>query len=440
MTEHKVAGILPEDYFNDKDGTNYRFTILRDIVQSGNNKPIGYNDSYHDEVIGYYDDYKDINLYVHVPWCVEHCSYCYYYSGGVVKRGVMDRLLEAEKKHAEMMEEKVGFENKTIRSIYFGGGTPTVLPNPLLDDFVGYFANRFGGKEKLEFCVESSIQALNRRKIDILEKYANRVSIGVQSFDNNILKIVERIHSAEKAEEILREMVPRFNSINIDLIYGLHDQSLDLWLDSVQKSIDIGVQSVTTYRLNIRETPAIIETFRKEPDRFPDENMCRRMYEEAREMYEAAGYKENLVGWFLKPQVKDTTVYRERWEKQSPCIAFGPGLDNYAADHFYQSILNHDKYIEAVNAGKLPITLFYKLDLEKQLIWYVLAQLKSNSPIYKDVIVKRFGEKRLDWFMGLARNYIAWNVLIDHGDRMEFTRENLYILEWMLIEVISYLG
>jgi oxygen-independent coproporphyrinogen-3 oxidase len=439
MQKETMTAFRPEEYFQDKDGTNYRFTILRDIVQAGKNRPIAYDDSHHDEIIGYYDKYDDVNLYVHVPWCVEHCSYCYYYSGPVIKRGVMDKLLNAEKRHSEMMDERIGIRSRNVRSIYFGGGTPTVLPNPLLDEFVGYFAERYGGKEKLEFCVESSIQALNSRKIDILEKYANRISIGVQSFDDKILKIVERIHSAEKAKEILQEMVPRFNSVNIDLIYGLHDQSLDLWLDSVRQAIELKVQSVTTYRLNIRETPAIIETFRKEPERFPDEQMCRRMYEEAREMMEAAGYKENLVGWFLLPQVKDTTVYRERWEKQSPCIAFGPGLDNYAADHFYTTIPVHDHYTAAVESGKLPIKNMFKFDLDKQMVWYVLAQLKSNSPIYKDVVLKRFGEQRLDWFTRMARSYISWGILKESSDSWTCPREHLYLVEWMLIELISHL-
>jgi oxygen-independent coproporphyrinogen-3 oxidase len=284
------------------------------------------------------------------------------------------------------------------------------------------------------------LPSLNAKKIDILERYINRLSVGVQSFNDRILKVVERKHTAAQARDVLREVVPRFASVNIDLIYGLHTQSLEDWFSSVETAIQLGVQSVTIYRLDIRETPSIITKFRSEPDKFPDENMCQVMYNRAKDMLEAAGYTENLVGWFLLPQVSDTTVYRERWEKQSPCIAFGPGLHNYAANHFYETLSDHEAYIAAVDAGQLPIQTIYTMPLKKQLIWYVLAQWKSNSPVYKSVILKRFGEDLLSWFMGLIVNFIEWKVVIDSGDKFEVTEYAHYIIEWILLELIDSLN
>jgi oxygen-independent coproporphyrinogen-3 oxidase len=145
------------------------------------------------------------------------------------------------------------------------------------------------------------------------------------------------------------------------------------------------------------------------------------------------------VGWFLLPQVKDTVVYRERWEKQSPCIAFGPALHNYAADHFYETLSDRHQYIAAVEAGKLPIRHTYTMTTEKQLIWYVMAQWKSNSPVYKSVIIQRFEHEFLNWFMGLVQNYITWEVLKETGDKLEITEGYLYILEWILLELIGSL-
>jgi oxygen-independent coproporphyrinogen-3 oxidase len=251
--------------------------------------------------------------------------------------------------------------------------------------------------------------------------------------------LVERKHSGAQAKEVLAEVIPRFASVNVDLIYGFYQQSISDWLASVETAINLKVQSVTIYRLDIRETPAIIRTFRQEPDMFPDEWVCWRMYDEARRILKSAGYRENLVGWFLLPRVKDTTVYRERWEKQSPCIALGPGLHNYAADHFYETLMDHEEYIAAGEAGKLPIQNIYPLSPEKQLIWYVMAQLKSNSPVYKSVIIQRFGHDLLNWFIGLVRNYLTWGVLTESGDELQLTEDNHYILEWILLELIDSL-
>jgi oxygen-independent coproporphyrinogen-3 oxidase len=338
-----------------------------------------------------------------------------------------------------MMDEWIDLPNRNMRSIYFGGGTPTVLPADLLDETIGYYMERYKNNDECEVCLECSPITLKPKKIAILENYIDRLSIGIQSFDDRILKIVERKHTSAMAKEVLAEVIPRFASVNVDLIYGLYEQSLSDWLASVETAINLKTQSLTLYRLDIRDVPAIIKTFRQEPEKFPDEHMCRRMYEEASRMLESSGYKENLVGWFLLPQVKDTTVYRERWEKQSPCIAFGPALHNYAADHFYETLPDHGEYIAAVEAGKLPIKHIYTLTPEKQLIWYVLAQWKSNSPVYKSVIIERFGQDQLNWFMGLIGNYLRWGVLKESWEKLEITEDKHYILEWMLIELIASL-
>ena len=357
----------------------------------------------------------------------------------MLKRTQLTGMLEAEKKHAQMMDKWIDLANRDVRSIYFGGGTPTVLPVDLLDDTLGYYVERYGKRDDCEVCLECSPITLKEKKIAVLERYINRLSVGVQSFDDRILNVVERKHTGAMAREVLAEVIPRFDSVNVDLIYGLYEQSLSDWLASIEIAVNLKAQSLTIYRLDIRDVPAIIRTFQKEPEKFPDEKMCRRMYEEAKRMLLDAGYRENLVGWFLLPRVKDTTVYRERWEKQSPCIAFGPALHNYAADHFYETLPDHGDYIGAVQAGKLPIKHIYPLSLEKQLVWYVLAQWKSNSPVYKSVIIERFGRERLNWFMDLIVNYLEWGVLRELEGEVKITEDNLYILEWVLVELIGKL-
>ncbi|MCK5056622.1 MAG: radical SAM protein, partial [Candidatus Aminicenantes bacterium] len=271
--------VLPKNYFEGKDGTNFRFTILKDVAVAGNANPIPYEDSNRDEILGLYDKYKDFTLYIHFPWCIEHCSYCHYYRGPILKQDELKRMLGAERKLAEMMDEWIDLKNRNINSIYFGGGTPTVITAELLEEALEFWVGRYGQKGDCEICVESSIITLRPKKIDILEKYVDRLSIGVQSFDDRILKIVDRKHTAAQAEEVLKELVPRFPSVNIDLIYGLCEQSLDGWLKTVETGINTKAQSFTIYRLDIRDVPSIINTFRQEPEKFPDEQMCRRMYE-----------------------------------------------------------------------------------------------------------------------------------------------------------------
>lgn len=443
MRHETISNRLPSDYFNGKDGSSYRFTILKDIAVAGSGEPVPYQDAQHrNEVLELYNKYPEVALYIHFPWCAEHCSYCHYYRSSMVKRSEIQTMLDAEKQHARMLDEWIGLRGKQVPSIYFGGGTPTVVQAEMMEDTIAYYVENYRKNPECEVCLEASILTLKPKKIDILEKYINRLSIGVQSFDDRMLEIVERKHRRAQAIEVLKEVVPRFPSVNVDLIYGLYTQGLDAWLETVETAISLRIPSLTIYRLDIRETPSIIGLYRGEPEKFPDEPMCRRMYEEARSMLEAAGYRENLVGWFLLPQVTDTTVYRERWEKQSPCIAFGNGLHNYAADHFYETFMDKEKYIASVNAGQLPVEHMYPLSMKKQLVWYVMAQLKSNSPVYMSVIKDRFGEDLAKWFRMLVDNYLIWGVLEESGEenrRIELNSAGHYILEWLLLDLIAAL-
>jgi oxygen-independent coproporphyrinogen-3 oxidase len=157
---------LPSDYFEGKDGTNYRFTILKDIAVTGDEPPITYNDSHKEYITGLYEKYKKVTLYVHFPWCVEHCSYCHYYRGPIIKRTELENLLRAEKKHAVMLNEWIDLFSRDVPSIYFGGGTPTVIPGDLLAESMGFFVENYRGKGDCEVCSESSVITLPQCKED----------------------------------------------------------------------------------------------------------------------------------------------------------------------------------------------------------------------------------------------------------------------------------
>jgi oxygen-independent coproporphyrinogen-3 oxidase len=431
----KVFGNFPADYFADKNAYKFRFYVLDDLVHSGPQGLRPYQAADEAEIVNLYKDIHDVALYVHSPWCRSRCTYCYYHQAKVEDEPGLRRLVKAEQRHALLLEEKIGLKAKNVPSIYFGGGTPTVLPEALLEDNLSFFAERYGG-DGCEFCCEASPYTLTANKMDMMLQYVNRLSLGVQSFDADILKCIGRGPIDERIEGRIRTAIQRFPAVNIDLIYGLQHQTLENWLPSVQRAIDLGVTSITAYRLELREGTPIVQSYLKNPEQFPDEIACRDMYLRTKEMLLKAGYRENLVGWFLLPQVADTKVYRERWEKQTPCVAFGPDVHSYGADHFYDTLADRDAYIRAVNDGQLPIEGIGDVTPDKQLIWYALAQWKSNQPLSKAILRSKYGEVRLQWFMGLIRDYVNWQALIETRETIELTESARSILDWILGDVI----
>jgi len=433
----KTFAGLPDHYFDDKNALNYSFFIQDDIAKAAGEKPAPYDDALHrDHIRSFYADGSETAIYVQIPWCEFRCTYCYYFRGLYHNDESARRLIRAEKEHAVLLDEEIGLDGKHVNSIYFGGGTPTILREELLDEILSFFVNRYAHPHS-EICCESSLSTLTPAKLDILQKYVTRLSIGIQSFNNRLLRLVERRFTATQAEDLLRDIVPRFPNVNIDLIYGLQSQSMEDWLDSVRKAIELEVPSVTVYRLELRHEVPMVKAFRKRPEEFPNEVETQGMYLLAKEMFLDAGYVENLVGWFLLPKVPDTVVYRERWEKQTPCVAFGPDVHNYGENHFYDNFQEIDAYVSAVEHGALPVRHFYTMTLKQRLMWYMVSQWKSNSPIYRPVMAARYGEDQVNWFLGLIKNYVDWNALRITNDKVELTDCGTAILEWILRDTID---
>lgn len=426
---------LPLPALDDRTPRNYRFHIFEDVVRAGNAAPVPFE--HHKDLAAlkqFYAQSSSVTLYVHTPWCIEECTYCHYW-GKMEKRAQMEELCAAERAHAELVDELVDLKHKTVPSIYFGGGTPTVLPASLLEQQLAFFTQSYPLSPGAEICVEGSVGTLNHEKFDILEKYATRLSMGIQSFSDRLLARVARTFSREKATDVLQEAVKRFPSVNIDLIYGLETQTMADWIETIEHSIALGVPSITLYRLEVREEPPLVRAYIENAAAFPDELTCGQMRTRAKELLEQHGYRENLVGWFLKPQVEDTVVYRERWERQTPCIAFGPGVQSYAADHFYTNVSDRDEYLARLRARELPIGPMYRMSQDRKLGVFVIAQWKSGRAIDLTCLEERFGAKARE-FVAHAERLQGWNLVRIVEGQAALTEPGKLTLEWILRDFI----
>lgn len=424
--------LLPDNYFDNKNGREYRFRIAEDILKTSNLSIKHIDDL---EITRLYSNSRNITMYIHVPWCVEKCTYCYYW-GKVEGRTKMQMLLDAELKHLDMIDEKIDLHSKIISSIYFGGGTPTVLTEDLLEKMFEGFVAKYANRVSTEVCSEASISSLTDEKISILKRYVSRLSIGVQSFNDKILSSVARSFTADKAKAVLKKVIPEFKSVNIDLIYGLRNQTFQDWKETIMVAVTLGVQSVTLYRLEIR-VPLMLAEFNANPKAFPGEMDCQSMRYWAKEYLKDSGYRENLVGWFVKPMDVDTVVYRERWQNQTPCIAFGPGVHNYGNNYFYYNTKDANAYIASVNEKSIPIAEFYQFGLKEEFIWYCIAQWKSNVGICLLDLRRKFQISDVDKFLEIIDKFHKWGLVMICNDNCLLTDSGRSLLEWMIKDIFS---
>lgn len=195
---------------------------------------------------------KEANLYIHIPYCTGRCTYCYFGCYPLEKAPISrEDYVNTMVKEIELVSSKYG--KVRISSVHFGGGTPTTLSNAQFDSIFNAIRKNFDVADKLEITVESSPETLTEEKLECLVKNGvNRLNIGIQTLNNDLLKSINRRHSADKAIAGIRlAKKVGINNINVDLIYGLYGQTIEDWTSTLESIFNEEVQSISTYRLRI---------------------------------------------------------------------------------------------------------------------------------------------------------------------------------------------
>ncbi len=191
-------------------------------------------------------------LYVHIPFCVKKCNYCDFVSGKSSPEERRD-YVELLKKEASLYKDERPEDG--LLTIYFGGGTPSLLPVAQIEELLAAFKEYFGFASSMEITLEVNPESVSRRYLKQLKRTGvNRLSFGVQSFRNHHLKAMGRLHRSEDAVKAVNEAADLgFENINIDLIYGLPAQTLEEWRESLEKAVSLPVKHISTYGLKLSD-------------------------------------------------------------------------------------------------------------------------------------------------------------------------------------------
>lgn len=233
-----------------------------------------------------------LGIYVHTPYCLKKCNYCDFKSFAA----------EPDPDYFEQLcKETAGFAKKYankyyVDTVYFGGGTPSMMDAPLLASVLNAIRESF---ELTGFCeitsceitIEANPETLTEEKLKALSDIGfNRISIGVQSFDDGLLKTLGRVHSAERAREALGAAKKYFKNLNIDLMLGLPGQNLEIWQSSLEEALSFNPQHISFYSLQLEENTPLYESYKNGEIELPAWEENRRMYHFAIAMLKEAGY------------------------------------------------------------------------------------------------------------------------------------------------------
>ena len=288
-------------------------------------------------------------IYIHIPFCKQACYYCdFHFSTSLKKK---DKLIQALVK--ELQLRKGELQNQTVETIYFGGGTPSLLTNVELKLLIDTVYKNYNVSNNPEVTLEANPDDLSNQRInELANTRINRLSIGIQSFFEDDLKCMNRAHSASEAKECLETAIKYFDNITIDLIYGIPNMSLERWNKNLQIAFNFGVNHISSYALTV-EPKTALDTFIKRGNYPPiDEALALQHFNHLVAETQKQGFVHYEISNFGKPNYfsKHNTSY---WQGKH-YLGIGPSAHSFNGKQRSWNVSNNTKYINDIQQNKLP--------------------------------------------------------------------------------------
>lgn len=345
---------------------------------------------------------KFLSLYIHIPFCAVKCKYCDFLSYDGESYGTMlryvDCLCQEIKLYAPIADEYI------VRSIFIGGGTPSLLDESLIVNIMAFIKKTFTLEKNVEVTIEANPGTLRHQKLNGYKQAGiNRISIGLQSADDNMLKRLGRLHNYDQfVASYKAARRAGFDNINIDVMSGLPGQSIHSYVDTLSKVIDYGPEHISAYSLSIEEgtpfanDPSVLESL-------PPEMIERRMYEITKKLLSVNGYERYEISNYAKPgyECRHNMVYWTGGEY----VGFGLGASSYFQGKRFSNLRDIFKYL---NLMEDLSDRFVETDNLETLYNETTRILRENvTPIYIDSRMEEFMFLGLRMMCGVSREDFA---------------------------------
>ncbi|NMM47143.1 radical SAM family heme chaperone HemW [Marinigracilibium pacificum] len=326
-------------------------------------------------------------IYIHIPFCKQACHYCDFHFSTNLKN--IDALVDAML--TEINLRKDFFKDAEIKTLYFGGGTPSTLNQKNIDAIINELNSSFTLPSNLsEFTFEANPDDITKQKL-LKWKISgvDRLSIGIQSFNEEILKFLNRAHNAEMAVKALEDCKNTgFNRFSLDLIYGIPGRNLNEWRKDVEKALSYNPEHISAYSLTIEEKTVFGNWLKKGRIKPMEDNDVIDQYLLLVQILEDHGYEHYEVSNFAKPGCR--AVHNTSYWNAIPYLGIGPSAHSFKNDQRFWNVSNNAKYISSLKSGILPIENEV-LSIKDQMNEYLMTKLRLIEGIDTIEFKNRFG-------------------------------------------------
>jgi len=347
-------------------------------------------------------------IYIHIPFCKQACHYCDFHFSTSIKHKT--RMVDALCKEIELRKEEIDDE---IQTIYFGGGTPSLLTSEQMEHIIDTVRDHYEVSQYPEITLEANPDDLSETIInELAESSVNRLSIGVQSFFEEDLLLMNRAHNAGEALHCIELAKAQFENYSIDLIYGIPGMTEERWLKNLQKALAYNVPHISCYALTV-EPKTVLEKFIKKGIVAPvNDEMAQKHHDVLVAETEKAGLDNYEFSNFGKPG-----FYSENnmgyWHGES-YIGIGPSAHSYNGESRSWNVANNTKYMKAIEEDSLPLER-EMLSITDKYNEYVMTRLRTMWGISLNEVQQSFGSEYYEQLLKQAEPHIA-NELLFFGE------------------------
>jgi len=371
--------------------------------------------------------------YIHVPFCAHRCGYCDFTL--VARReDLIGGYLEAiEKELAERPERESG--PVEVETIFFGGGTPTHLPPRDLERLLALVRGAFRLLPGGEFSVEANPSGLSREKLDVLQAAGvTRISLGVQSFEESELHLLERDHSAAEIEAVFSQLRERWDNLSLDLIFAIPGQTLAGWEHNLDRAIARRPDHISAYGLTYEKGTAFWTKQSKGLLSAADQDLELRMYEAAMDRLAAAGFPQYEISNYARPGFE--CRHNQAYWRAEPFYGFGPGAASFLDGVRRMNHRSVTTWIRKVLTGESPISETENLTPEERAREAVMVGLRLVRGIDVEVFRERFGFDLLGLGGDAAQRFLDRGWLELAGGSLRLTRSGRCFADTVVAEFL----
>ena len=359
-------------------------------------------------------------IYIHIPFCKQACHYCDFHFSTSTKHKT--RMVAALCKEIELRKEEIDDE---IQTIYFGGGTPSLLTSEEIEDIIDVIRDHYQVSQYPEVTLEANPDDLSEAIItEWAESSVNRLSIGVQSFFEEDLKLMNRAHNAKEALRCIELTKAHFDNYSIDLIYGIPEMTEKRWLENLQKDLAFDVPHISCYALTVEPKTALKKFIEKGVVAPVDDEMAQKHHNLLVAETEKVGLDNYEFSNFGKPGLysENNMAY---WHGES-YLGIGPSAHSYDGERRSWNIANNVQYMNAIEEDTLPLEreALSKVDKYNE---YVMTRLRTMWGISLSEVTQFFGPEYEAYLLKQAENHISNDLLLESDGFLMVSKKGKFL-------------